>query len=1076
MWKSTTGKILYGGYDNTWRIAANKREAAAGDHCGFISADNAIHMPHKVETWLVSGTANPDVSITANPSREVTVKQLMVFLINDDAKSKHYTHIPYYILYMIFFTISTCLLPYGLYSESKNILYWLHNGVVEMAGQSTTIEAPSETYLWAKQVATGLWPSASEIEDVTPTIPINFVERDLVADEGLPLVPFQSALTQDICITACENQPSCNSITYSDTCNICELKSKCITALDASATDPSRGGSACTDWKTVYRECPDTSELSTFKMQCVNRNNDITCNSTSDSVGGNAAKIAKKLPTSNYALGHMLLRQWRVGLEECWDTPPSIPPEEARKLPDDCAPPWTSDSSTDDTYNGWVADGNLEYPYGGVTVRTETNYYDIEGDRFTSPFPFNTTLSTALSNIDVLESQNWIDKQTRAVTLELVFYNPALEGYFVYLTAWVEFIEAGTVLQGHTLYPFYLLHLGTIRLRAVFVFDVLVLICILVLLVSFVRSLVHKHRVLKAAKMGDSAGLVGMWEVFQVIHCASLIATIYFRWWLWDTGFKMDDSNFITDNVSSTGGDATKLMWNWLVDYGQHYDWSVVYLAITTILNMLRLFKYVQYNKRLNALSETVKGAFGDLVGMTLIFFIVLTGFALGGTILYGNAMNEFRIFTSSLSYLLRLLFTADIEHWDKMKSLRKQWTWVYLLSFFLVSWLVLLNMVLAIIAGSFAVVQESITKKSSWKLRKIQRDVMKFTRRFVTRQKSGQQNVSGGGGVFVAPAEVILGKDPLGEHHIALLGIVREWTTNAKQTLRKNRPDIADAALDDGRIYITMFEFRDLCSKIQSTANSSNEIDRIFTFAQNQVVVGENARARDNDRHLNHIDTKLVNLEMQLKSSQDLAELQNEKLTILQNMLNQQVQAIERATGGGGGGGRKVFPPAFKPFPTKEHSRVDYNPWESLKIDKPVVQTPRDTSPHRTTASPIFPNRKTDSSALALLEADAHSAQDVSRMINKPPDNANKISPMSPVGGLAKPARGPPIAFNRPAVAPPVFNAISPPHLAVVGRGAPLPPPPNLPLREQPIRGRYVVGDQEPSRPESPHGGIFHA
>ena len=1069
VWRSTTGKILYEGRDATWRIASNKKDAAAGDHCGFISAETK-QMPHNIESWIVNGIPEDNVTITANPSREVTVKQLIVFLINDDAKSKHYTHMPYYLIYLIAFTISTCLLPYGLYSESKNTLFWLHSGVIDLVSQSNTIESPSETYIWAQQVATGLWPSASEVDDVTPTIPVSFIERDLVADEGVALLPFQSAATQDICIAACENQPSCNSVAFSDTCNICELKAKCITSLDATTTDPTRGGSACSDWKTLYRECPDNGQLSTFTMQCVNRNNDIACNSTAASAGGNAAKIAKKIPTTNFALGYMLLRQWRVDLEECWDTPKSIPRGEAAKLPEMCAPPYTSDTSSDKTYNNWIADGNLEYPHGGVTVRTTTNHYTKEGDRFTVPFPFNATLSSTTSGIDVLQNQNWIDQQTRVVSLELVFYNPALEGYFVYVTSWVEFLEGGSVIRGNTLFPFYLLNLNTIRLRFIFAFDVVVLICILILLISFVRSVIHKYRVLTAAQLEDSPGLVGMWQIFEVVHCASLIATAYFRWWLWNAGFVMDSNSFIADKISNTGGDETKLMWNWLVDYAQQYDWSIVYLAITVILNMLRLFKYVQYNKRLNALSETVKGAFGDLVGMTLIFVIVITGFALGGTILYGNAMTQYRTFTSSLSYLLRLLFTADIEHWDTMKSLRSQWTWVFLLAFFLVSWLVLLNMVLAIIAGSFSVVQDSITKKSSWKLRKIQKDVMKFTKRFVTRQKADQKNVSGGGGIFVAPSEVLLGRDPLGKHHIELLVLVREWTIRAKRALRKKRPDIAESALDDGKVYITMFEFRDLCSKIETPMNASKEVDRIFTFAQNQVVVGENARARDSDRHLTLIDNKLITLESQLKASQHLTELQNEKLSKLHDLLNQQVFAIEKATGGDRR--RNYNPPAFKPFPvghTDKDPGGEYNPWESLKIDRPVLQSPRDKSPQRTNASPMFPKRNVES--LAQLEADAHKATDVSRMIGNNSNNNRAPSP---------PVRVAPIAFTSPAPVPPlppVFNAISPPHLTR-GRGHPLLPaagqPPNVPVREMPVRGRYVVNNN--TKPESPSGGIFHA
>ncbi|KAJ9443449.1 Polycystin-2 [Diplonema papillatum] len=868
---------LHTNSEGKWVLASSRHNVEQDQDCGLVAAE-AGGMPHTVKTWLVHGIFSEHVHFTPNPAREATVYQLLTFLIQDDQRSRHYMHLPFYLVFLASLTVSACLFPNGLSKSDHSSMFWLQRGIRDKmeVEQLQDISNEADMWEWIEEVVPALWNNSGGFAAVpsAPELAFNWTSRDLASDLGLPLTTKTLFAVSD-CRTLCEQTPACQSIAYSTSCYTCTLYDKCLTDNEASTT-PS---DACKDVRShfMYGCRPEGNEddiPGDFSLSCTQDTSSVKDNTFTCLRRAYEERVFNAASQQNYALGYMMLRQWRVAEEACPDRPGVIIPAESI-LPRSCSYRYSSDTSSATPYSGirngsitWIADGDVSHAFGGPVIGTPRTTFRRHADRFTSAFSFlSYREKDVLDELAQMSENAWVDKHTRLITVDTIMYSPSSEGYFVYTAAWIEFLETGVVLPGIAVYPFAITALDSGRNVVAFVFDIIVTSCAVVFIVSFVRCLWNKHCLLKAAQI--EAGAFGTWESFEVVHVGLLVTLSYFRWSLWDQSFDMNSETFIDSHVGDTGGDAEKLMWNWLAYYATMYEYALIFFSLSIIMSYLRVFKYVQFNSRLNALSETIKGAYGDMVGMTLIFVIVACAYSFGGVLLFGSSLEQYRRFGTALSYLIRLLFTADMDAWEGMRDLRPYVAWIFMMSYFVLSWLVLLNMVLAIIAGSFAVVQENLQRKSSWRARKVQSDVLKFLKRFISinkGEKTGARNGSVGGGLFYAVAEVVCGHDPRGKRHRMLLGLVREWATEKKKRLKKRKPDLSDSSLDDRRLYVTALEFRELCLKVTPPLSAKAEINRLFIFAQRQLVSGENSRARESERRLEAMNEKLEMLEMQVR------------------------------------------------------------------------------------------------------------------------------------------------------------------------------------------------------------------
>ena len=91
----------------------------------------------------------------------------------------------------------------------------------------------------------------------------------------------------------------------------------------------------------------------------------------------------------------------------------------------------------------------------------------------------------------------------------------------------------------------------------------------------------------------------------------------------------------------------------------------------------------------------------------------MIVGYAITANLLYGSDIEDFKHFMQSLYTLLRSMVSGEVEQLPEMVRVYKWESRFVVLTYQMLVWLVLLNMILAIISGAFVQVQEGMNTSS---------------------------------------------------------------------------------------------------------------------------------------------------------------------------------------------------------------------------------------------------------------------------------------------------------------------------------------------------------------------------
>eukprot|EP01059_Diplonema_ambulator_P036816 TRINITY_DN9395_c0_g1_i1.p1 TRINITY_DN9395_c0_g1~~TRINITY_DN9395_c0_g1_i1.p1 ORF type:complete len:1026 (+),score=183.90 TRINITY_DN9395_c0_g1_i1:123-3080(+) len=402
------------------------------------------------------------------------------------------------------------------------------------------------------------------------------------------------------------------------------------------------------------------------------------------------------------------------------------------------------------------------------TLQTECDtagcYYDQSTHTCLDPRP------EAIRIVEGLKTLGWIDEYTRALTVDQLLYN-ANSKHFIYITYFIEILPIGVWIPQVKSLSFHVMALWGTKQKALFALDVLITLYVAWSLLHV--CLMFRHN-LEVGKVGDkhdemedevtvshsnnlyetkrsngSSGnsrdgkkswgdkivsAVDFTLVFELFFTAMFATAYTFKWMMWAQGIEMSNWN---------PTDVTDLQaWNDVVEYLITANTERVLTASAIILAWLRLFEYVQYNARLNSLTETIKIAMRSLISLGIIFMVVFIGFMYAGNLVYGIEHEDFNTLIRTGGFLGRLLFSAQIDDYAKFRQIEPNWSIVYFGLFMVLGWLVLLNMVLAIITSSFNVVKENCKDENgedtspSWEVTSVMTDIKKFFKKVTTREQ----------------------------------------------------------------------------------------------------------------------------------------------------------------------------------------------------------------------------------------------------------------------------------------------------------------------------------------------------
>ena len=438
---------------------------------------------------------------------------------------------------------------------------------------------------------------------------------------------------------------------------------------------------------------------------------------------------------NNYPLGYILLRQFRVK-NSTYSIPATISPSYYQKLPKSILSDWDNDRVSSAPFGPndiWITNEQKQKNGGRtlnvLTVDTKYHSYDDPEKAFSVPLSFRWEYSRVVDEIDFLEKNNWIDEASRLVVVDIMTYNPAV-GSFALNHMYIEFFASGSSLPITKAYPFQLLTLDSSMSKFLVALDAGVLLGA-VLTCKHTLSSMWMNR-----KLGSQWLFV--WDLFEGVMLFCLVVAYYFRIQLWLDGGELDDGD---DQKSD------ETMYLDLTEYGYKFERASTFLAIVATMAWLRVLRIIQHNERLGVLSQTIRFASGELISLFFIYMSVLIAYSVGATALFGADFRQMSSIHASFGYLSRLTVSAEVgSDWDQLSDIHPQLLGPFLGSFMLLGWLILLNMVLAIVSGSFAMVQATQGgKKVSWSFTQLYEDVKKakrdlFGSAICKRSKNGEQ------------------------------------------------------------------------------------------------------------------------------------------------------------------------------------------------------------------------------------------------------------------------------------------------------------------------------------------------
>ena len=423
---------------------------------------------------------------------------------------------------------------------------------------------------------------------------------------------------------------------------------------------------------------------------------------------------------SNYPVGYVLMRQFRVERSRC--IIPTVVRQSLEGKILDCHGEWEDGSQSIEPYGPADANGNPAWKPGGgvsvVAVSTMFHSYSSTDNAFAIKLPLppiSTDVDDMRNNITFLKDNNWIDASSRVVIVDILTFNPSIDA-FALNHFFIEFFATGSSEAGQKAYPFDLLNFGAGSSYFQFFLDIVAVVCNADMAISV---LVSGYR---SWEMGLNFPWIGPFDFFDVGFVIFLSHALYFRMLLWRDGPDLHDGPELELNETFES----------LFAYGYDYERSNTYVGISVVFAWIRLFRFLQFNSRLGVLSETVANASADLISIFLIFIIVLVGYGIGGSALYGVDHKNFSSWWLAISYLLRLLISAEVDqHYDELKVIHPDWTGLYMSSFMVITWVILLNMILAIITGSFVSVQENNKiQRDPWTVKMFRKDANKLCKR----------------------------------------------------------------------------------------------------------------------------------------------------------------------------------------------------------------------------------------------------------------------------------------------------------------------------------------------------------
>jgi len=139
-------------------------------------------------------------------------------------------------------------------------------------------------------------------------------------------------------------------------------------------------------------------------------------------------------------------------------------------------------------------------------------------------------------------------------------------------------------------------------------------------------------------------------------------------------------------------------------------DTYSTFSGISVIIFVFRMLKGLNFQERMGLVTRTLEAAISDLLHFFALFGVVFMGYACVGVLLFGHQFKGMSDFHSSCLTLVVFLISFDAtQFYASMSHAANEWAFhLFLWSYLIVAFFILLNIFLAILVDAYAAVKQS--------------------------------------------------------------------------------------------------------------------------------------------------------------------------------------------------------------------------------------------------------------------------------------------------------------------------------------------------------------------------------
>ena len=296
-------------------------------------------------------------------------------------------------------------------------------------------------------------------------------------------------------------------------------------------------------------------------------------------------------------------------------------------------------------------------------------------------------LTTAQDVVVNLKADKWITRETRAIFLEIVIFEPATN-IFGFVRFTFEYMTTGKISAHGRVEPLSFYGSGNPIYDGLFYFFYFSLVLLVALSV---------YRQIKELRNSRCGYFKDPWNYIEMILNITTIAVVVVFF------FKAEYTRQIVRKLQENP--YARMSFDFVALWT---DIESILLAMAIFLATIRLLRVIKFNEHVSVLAWTMRFSRASLVSYSIIFMVQVTAFALLGNLIFGSTNFMYSTFVRTMVNCFEMILGKGVD-FAELQGGYKLIGPLYLLSYNFFITILVMNFFIAILCDSFVEAQEKI-------------------------------------------------------------------------------------------------------------------------------------------------------------------------------------------------------------------------------------------------------------------------------------------------------------------------------------------------------------------------------